>query len=107
MLRACQTVQRTAPYTTKRFLSQTSSTAGRQTGRVARNRQLLGLATSAVGVGALWHISRQPIHNDSQADELARAKPTVVISGDILHDGSLQTLVWGSNRCVRSFILTL
>ncbi|KAI0086302.1 regulator of chromosome condensation 1/beta-lactamase-inhibitor protein II [Irpex rosettiformis] len=102
MLRVSQTLQRAGPYTTRRLLSQTSNTAGRArwTGRVAeaRTRRILWLTTSAVGVGTLWHLSQRPIHNDSQADELARAKPTSVIGGDILNDGSLQTLVWGSNR---------
>jgi hypothetical protein len=105
MLKACQTLKKTQLSTAKRLLS--SQARGAASGRVqtARSRRLLYFATSAVGAGTVWHLSQNPIYNDAYtSEELARAagKSTGGIGASVMKDELLHTLVWGSNRCVRS-----
>ena len=74
-------------------------------------RTLLVASTAAVTAGAVWYSSRETIHNDAPpaittvADSSQKSPASVVQFPN--NAEKLETLVWGSNKCVSSFLLCL
>ena len=79
----------------RRFFSQASSARPRH---AAQARTALLAASAVVAAGSLWYATRDVIHNDGAVDTKDGASKSGVVSGVSLEDGSLSTLVWGSNK---------
>lgn len=58
------------------------------------------VASAAVAVGSLWYATRDVIHGDAAANGKDVVQKAAALGGISLEDGSLSTLVWGSNRYV-------
>ena len=105
MLRgASRTLKQSAPLARKRLFSQSSGTTYRARNFVQQHSASLACgAVLAVGVG--WYATREPIHNDASApsaflSESGTPTDETIVRGVSPIDGSLATLVWGSNKYV-------
>lgn len=63
------------------------------------------VASAAVAVGSLWYATRDVIHSDAAANGKDVVQKADALGEISLEDGSLSTLVWGSNRYVFSSIM--
>ncbi|KIP09277.1 hypothetical protein PHLGIDRAFT_23026 [Phlebiopsis gigantea 11061_1 CR5-6] len=79
----------------RRLFSQASSVRPRH---AAQTRSALLAASAAVAAGSVWYATRDVLHNDAAADAKDVAPKSGVVSGVSPADGSLSTLVWGSNK---------
>ena len=98
MLRTSRVVGQTTSLARKRLISQASSSVrGARQGRAV---PAAVAATAVVAAGSLWYATHQVIHNDAVlgADNIAAALPSADVSGVSPVDGSLATVVWGSNK---------
>ena len=94
MLRSSRALTQSAPLVRKRLFSQASSSSVRSQGRTT-----LILASTAVAAATLWYATREEIHNDAVATPAAAALGKLAAVTGVSHeDGSLATLVWGSNK---------
>ncbi|EKM55652.1 uncharacterized protein PHACADRAFT_121379 [Phanerochaete carnosa HHB-10118-sp] len=98
MLRSSRTLTQSAPLSRKRLFSQasTSSICAR---KPLQGRAALTSASAIAAAGGLWYVTREEIHNDAViAPTAAAAGKKTTVTGVSRQDGSLATLVWGSNK---------
>ena len=99
MLKACQTVRRAAPSTTKRAFIHSAGAPRHGAGGMYARPLLYG-ATAVLGAGSFWLFTQDRIHNDAVASPLVEKTTNLqAVSGVPSAEGPLCTLVWGSNRC--------
>lgn len=97
MLRSARAIAQSSPLARKRLFSQASSARARQ---ASQRQTAVVVASAAVVAGSLWYATRDRIHNDAVVNSKTAAVKSVPINGVAQEDGSLATLVWGSNRYV-------
>jgi hypothetical protein len=105
MLRTSRALAQATPLVTRRLFAQASSVRSPRQGRTG----VLAVAAIATA-GGLWYATHEVIHNDAVAEAQlspAALKPPANVSGVSPADGSLATIVWGSNRRVYTVVHTL
>lgn len=100
MLRSSRILAQSTPLARKRLFSQVSSARVRQ---IAQRPSAVLLTSVAVVAGSLWYASHDVIYGDATTNAKDVASKAGPVNGVSPEDGSLSTLVWGSNRCVRLF----
>lgn len=99
MLRSSRALAQAAPLARKRLFSQTATSATRPR-QASQGRVASGVASAATAAIAVWLVTRDEIHNDAIASAVAALGKTAAVTGFSIEDGSLATLIWGSNKCV-------
>lgn len=98
MLRSSRTLTQSAPLVRKQLFSQASTSAVRARQPV-QGRTALAIASAVAAAGSVWYTGREEIHSDAIAIPTAAALgKTAAVTGVSHEDGSLATLVWGSNK---------
>ncbi|KAF7796898.1 hypothetical protein EIP86_008083 [Pleurotus ostreatoroseus] len=99
---ASRTLKKSTPLVRRRLFSQTTS--GPVRGHKLLKEQCAWLVGSAiVASGSVWYAPRERIHNDAPAlpgtsSTTSQADQETIVRGVSPIDGSLATLVWGSNK---------
>ncbi|KAJ3541331.1 hypothetical protein NM688_g6101 [Phlebia brevispora] len=99
---ASRTLKLAAPLAQRRLLSQTTSGPAR-VHRASRQQYAQLIGSAALAAGIVWYATREQIHNDASEAPSLPASPAGVdketaVRGVSPIDGSLATLVWGSNK---------
>lgn len=98
MLRSSRTLTQAGSLSRTQLFSQVSTSSARVR-QPLQGRVALAAVSAAVAAGGLWLATRDEIHNDAIAIPTAAALgKTAAVTGISHEDGSLATLVWGSNR---------
>ena len=94
---ASRTLKHSAPTARRQLFSQAS---GRRAQAAFSQHSAWLACAAAVTGGTVWYATREPIHNDASASVPGDGNTGPPVAGVSPLDGSLATLVWGSNRCV-------